>query len=42
MRDQEVAAAVGSGSLLKILKQVLDRKQRQAFFERLDTDTMKS
>jgi sterol 3beta-glucosyltransferase len=42
MRDQEVAAAIGSGNLLKVLKQGSDRKQRQAFFERLDTDTRKA
>lgn len=42
MRDQEVAAAVGSGSLWKIVKQASDPRQRQAFFERLDTDTMKA
>jgi UDP:flavonoid glycosyltransferase YjiC (YdhE family) len=42
MRDREVAAAVGSGSLLKVLKQGADRKQRMAFFERLDTDMMKA
>jgi sterol 3beta-glucosyltransferase len=42
MRNQEVAAAVGSGNLLKVLKQGSDRKQRQAFFEKLDTDTMKA
>ena len=42
MRDREVAAAVGSGSLLKVLRQGADRKQRQTFFERLDTDTLKA
>jgi UDP:flavonoid glycosyltransferase YjiC (YdhE family) len=42
MRDQEVAAAVGSGSLRKIIKQASDPRQRQVFFERLDTDTMKA
>lgn len=40
MRDHEVAAAVGSGSLRKIIRQGMDPIQRQAFFERLDTDTM--
>jgi hypothetical protein len=42
MRDQEVAAAVGSGSLVKVLKQGADRKQRQVFFEGLDAETMKA
>ena len=42
MKDQEVAAAIGSGSLLKVLRQGSDRKQRQTFFERLDTDTLKA
>ena len=42
MRDQEVAAAVGSGSLRKIVEQASDPRRRQAFFERLDTDTMKA
>jgi UDP:flavonoid glycosyltransferase YjiC (YdhE family) len=42
MRDQEVAAAVGSGSLGKIIKQASDPRRRQVFFERLDTDTMKA
>ena len=42
MRDQEVAAAVGSGSLRKIIKQGFDKERRDAFFERLDTDTMKA
>lgn len=42
MRDREVAAAVGSGSLLKIVKQASDQKRRQAFFERLDADTLKA
>ena len=42
MRDREVAAAVGSGSLRRIIRQGFDQKQRQAFFERLDTDTMKA
>lgn len=39
MRNQQVAAAVGSGSLRKIIKQGFDQGQRQAFFEGLDTDT---
>ncbi len=42
MRDKEVAAAVASGSLAKVLKQGSDQKQRQTFFERLDTDTMRA
>lgn len=40
MRNQQVAAAVGSGSLRKIIKQGFDQDQRRAFFEGLDTDTM--
>ena len=39
MRGREVAAAVGSGSLRKIIRQGFDREQRRAFFERLDADT---
>ncbi|HUI72241.1 MAG TPA: glycosyltransferase [Spirochaetia bacterium] len=42
MGDQQVAAAVGSGSLVKLLKQGSDKRQRQTFFERLDTDTMRA
>ena len=42
MRDQEVAAAVGSGNLRKIIKQVSNPIQRRAFFEKLDTDTLKA
>ena len=42
MKDQDVAAAVGSGNLLKIVKQGADPAQRQKFFERLDTDTLKA
>ena len=42
MNDQEVAAAVGSGSLFKVLKRGADRKRRQTFFESLDVDTMRA
>ena len=42
MKDDDVAAAVGSGNLLRVLKQGADREQRKRFFERLDTDTLKA
>ncbi len=42
MRDHEVASALASGSLGKLIKQGLDRGQRRTFFERLDTDTLKA
>ena len=42
MRDEEVAAALGSGSLRKIIKRGADPKQRAVFFEGLDADTMRA
>jgi UDP:flavonoid glycosyltransferase YjiC (YdhE family) len=38
LRNEEVATAIGSGNMLKmIIKQASDSKQRKAFFDRLDT-----
>jgi hypothetical protein len=42
MQDRDVATAIGSGSLLKVIKQGADPRQRKLFFERLDTDTLKA
>ncbi len=42
MASDEVAAAVGSGNLVAIIKQGADRKKREAFFERLDVDTLRA
>ncbi|MGA6971953.1 MAG: glycosyltransferase [Candidatus Binatus sp.] len=43
LRNQEVATAIGSGNMLKMLiKQASDSKQRKAFFDRLDTDTLRA
>ena len=42
LRGEDVAAAIGRGDVLGIIKQVADSKQRSAFFERLDTDTWKA
>jgi len=43
MRSQEVASAIGSGRMLKMLfNQATNAAQRKAFFERLDTDTLRA
>jgi len=42
MRDREVASALAAGSLVRLVRQGLDRRQRETFFEGLDTDTMKA
>jgi sterol 3beta-glucosyltransferase len=43
LRSEEVATAIGSGNMLKmIVKQASDAKQRRAFFDRLDTDAMRA
>ena len=43
LRNEEVATAIGSGNMLKmIIKQASDSKQRKAFFDRLDTDAMRA
>ena len=43
LRNQEVATAIGSGNMLRMLiKQASDSKQRKAFFDRLDTDTLRA
>ena len=43
LRNEEVATAIGSGNMLKMLiKQASDSKQRKAFFDRLDTDTLRA
>jgi sterol 3beta-glucosyltransferase len=40
---EEVAAGIGSGKMLKMLiKQAFDSKQRRAFFDGLDTDTLRA
>jgi UDP:flavonoid glycosyltransferase YjiC (YdhE family) len=41
LRNEEVATAIGSGNMLRMLiKQASDTHQRQAFFEGLDRDTL--
>jgi vancomycin aglycone glucosyltransferase len=43
LRNEEVATAIGSGNMLKmIIKQASDSKQRNAFFDRLDTDALRA
>lgn len=43
MRNEEVATAIGSGNILKMLiKQASDSKQRKAFLDRLDTDSLRA
>ncbi len=43
LRSEEVATAIGSGNMLKMLiKQASDSKQRNAFFDRLDTDALRA
>ena len=43
MRSEEVATAIGSGNMLKMLiKQASDSKQRKAFLDGLDTDAMRA
>ncbi|MGO9935451.1 MAG: glycosyltransferase [Steroidobacteraceae bacterium] len=41
LRNEEVATAIGSGNMLRMLmKQASDTHRRKAFFEGLDTDTL--
>jgi sterol 3beta-glucosyltransferase len=43
LRSEEVATAIGSGHMLKmIVKQASDANQRKAFLDRLDTDAMRA
>jgi sterol 3beta-glucosyltransferase len=43
LRNEEVATAIGSGNMLRMLiKQASDTHQRKAFFEGLDTDTLRA
>jgi sterol 3beta-glucosyltransferase len=43
LRSEEVATAIGSGNMLRmIVRQASDRKQRKAFFDRLDTDALRA
>ena len=43
LRSEEVATAIGSGNMLKMLvKQVSDKKQRKVFLDGLDTDAMRA
>jgi sterol 3beta-glucosyltransferase len=43
LRGEEVATAIGSGNMLKMLvKQASDSKQRKAFLDGLDTDAMRA
>ena len=43
LRSEEVATAIGSGNMLKmIIKQASDSKQRKAFFDGLDTGAMRA
>jgi len=43
LRNQEVATAIGSGNMLKmIIKQASDSNQRKAFLEGLDTDAIRA
>jgi UDP:flavonoid glycosyltransferase YjiC (YdhE family) len=43
LRSEEVATAIGSGNMLKMLvKQASDSKQRKAFLDGLDTDAMRA
>ena len=40
LRSEEVAAGIGSGNMLKLVKEALNSKQRRTFFDRLDTDAL--
>ena len=43
LRSEEVATAIGSGNMLKMLiRQASDSKQRKAFLDGLDTDAMRA
>jgi sterol 3beta-glucosyltransferase len=43
LRSEQVATAIGSGSMLRmIMRQASDSKQRKAFMEGLDTDAMRA
>lgn len=43
LRNEEVASAIGSGNMLRMLiKQASDTQRRKAFFEGLDTDTLRA
>jgi len=43
LRSEEIATAIGSGNMLKMLiKQASDSKKRKAFFDGLDTDAMRA
>ena len=43
LRSEEVATAIGSGNMLKMLvKQVSNKNQRKAFLDGLDTDAMRA
>jgi sterol 3beta-glucosyltransferase len=43
LRSEEVATAIGSGNMLKMLiKQASDSRQRKAFFDGLDTEAMRA
>jgi sterol 3beta-glucosyltransferase len=43
LKNEEVATAIGSGNMLRMLiKQASDTHQRKAFFEGLDTDTLRA
>jgi sterol 3beta-glucosyltransferase len=43
LRNEEVATAIGSGNMLKMLiKQASNSKQRETFFDRVDTDTLRA
>lgn len=43
LRSEEVATAIGSGNMLKMLvKQVSDKNQRKVFLDGLDTDAMRA
>ncbi len=43
LQNEQVATAIGSGNMLRMLiRQASDSKQRKAFFDRLDTDTLRA
>lgn len=43
LRSEEVATAIGSGNMLRmVVKQASDSKQRKAFFDGLDTDAIRA
>jgi len=42
LSSEEVAAGIGSGNKRMLIKQALDSKQRRAFFDGLDTDTLRA